>query len=83
MPYSACWINDGFIIRDPRYQPIFDKFNRTLWNWLIGNASEAASQQNPPARTEPYGDVKPSKTRSLSFYYKLAKTCLWVSPDSR
>jgi hypothetical protein len=83
MPYSACWINEGFIIRDQRYQPVFDKFNRTLWNWLIGNASEAASQQNPPARMELYDDVKPAKTRNLNFYYKLAKTCLWFSPDTQ
>ncbi|HEY1748486.1 MAG TPA: hypothetical protein VGG11_17190 [Xanthobacteraceae bacterium] len=84
MPYSACWINkDGFIIRDARYQSIFDKFNRTLWNWLIGNASEAASQQNPPARMELYSDVKLSKTRDLNLYYKLARTCLWARPDSR
>jgi hypothetical protein len=36
-PYSATWIRDGVRTDEGVYKPIFDKFNKTVWNWLYGN----------------------------------------------
>jgi hypothetical protein len=70
-PYSASWINPGGqIVRDIRYQPIFDKFNRTLWNWLFGNVTAV--------RGILYDDVQPPKPRAPSFYQSLVKASLWI-----
>jgi len=41
MPYSAHWINNKVMLDNAQHKPIFDRFNRTLWNWLYGNATQS------------------------------------------
>ena len=78
-PYSAGWINaDGMFVRDDKYQAIFDKFNRTLWNWLFGNVTAAHSSESPPVRETLYEDVSPQRPKAPSFYQALIKTILWI-----
>jgi hypothetical protein len=78
-PYSAGWINnDKMIVRDKRFDRVFDKFNRTLWNWIYGNLVEAASVARPLARATLYEDVKLPTPTAAPFYRRLVRTCLWV-----
>jgi hypothetical protein len=49
MPFSAAWINNKVVIDNEHHKPIFDRFNRTLWNWLYGNASQSATANSDDA----------------------------------
>ena len=47
-PYSAGWIepprppSETATLNNPgQYRPVFDRFNRVLWNWLYGNAKQS------------------------------------------
>ena len=83
LPYSAAWINAaGFILRDERYQPIFDKFNRTLWNWLYGNVTEATSDQVPPVRKVLYKDVRLPPQKPPGLYERLTRMVLRTGPGN-
>lgn len=78
-PYSAGWINEnGMFIRDIKYQLVFDKFNRTVWNWIYGNVTAAASSNIPPVRETLYEDVKLPTPKRPSLYQSLIKTSLWI-----
>ena len=74
-PYSAGWIKEnGMFIRDIKYQLVFDKFNRTVWNWIYGNVTAAASSNIPPVRETLYEDVKLPTPKRPSLYQSLIKT---------
>ena len=65
-------------IRDIKYQLVFDKFNRTVWNWIYGNVTAAASSNIPPVRETLYEDVKLPTPKRPSLYQSLIKTSLWI-----
>ena len=71
-------------IRDSKYQLVFDKFNRTVWNWIYGNITAAASPLTlRPVRETLYEDVKIPTPRRPSFYQSLIKTsCMDISPTA-
>lgn len=50
MPYSSGVDINGTIVLDHPAQPDFDVFNRTVWNWLYGNAAAEYSRSAPPRR---------------------------------
>ncbi len=78
-PYSAAWINDNkLFVRDDRMQGVFDRFNRTIWNWLFGNLTAAASDAATGGRETLYADVVVPKPKPASFYQRLMSACLWA-----
>jgi len=50
MPYSSGVDIDGHIELDHFQQPEFDFFNRTMWNWLYGNATASYCRGDAPIR---------------------------------
>lgn len=50
MPYSSGVDIDGHIELDHFQQPEFDYFNRTMWNWLYGNATANYNRGVSPIR---------------------------------
>lgn len=77
MPYSAEWIkNNQIVARDKTYDVIFDKFNRTLWNWLYGNVKSVDRADGP--RAVLYPDVDAPSGPNLRPYLALASTLLWL-----
>jgi hypothetical protein len=78
-PYSAGWINEkGLFVREPKLQPIFNKFNRTVWNWLFGNVTAANSLERPPVRENLYTDVEVPKPTLPTLYQSLVRASLWI-----
>ena len=84
MPYSAVWTKDGkSIIAPGRHTNVFEKFNRTLWNWLYGNLIESSESAAPgiPSRIDGrkvlYEDVVLPDAR-INFYTVLTKLLFFV-----
>ena len=65
-PYTAAWIDDDKRIISPGdYEVVFDRFNKTIWNWLYGNVTEKRHGR----RRILYPEVMPSP---MSWYAKAA-----------
>ena len=62
MPYSSGVDVDGCLQLDHIQQPDFDYFNRTMWNWLYGNATAEYSIGNTPSRKTLCPDTQPTVT---------------------
>ncbi|WP_018262181.1 hypothetical protein [Methylobacterium sp. WSM2598] len=76
MPYSAAWVQpDRRITHSPIYAPVFRRFNRTLWNWLYGNAT-AALPHGGGAREILYADVVPSPVEEAGPYETLTRVMI-------
>lgn len=42
LQYSAAWINSGTVMEpQSKAVPVFERYSRTLWNWLYGNATQS------------------------------------------
>jgi hypothetical protein len=86
MPYSAVWTKDGrSIITIKKYARVFEKFNRTLWNWLYGNITEFESTVPGTAprvldREILYEDVVPAESRP-GLYALMTKIFFLVPSD--
>jgi hypothetical protein len=79
MPYSAAWMTDDKRILPPGdHSPVFNLFNRTLWNWLYGNAATAARGGGFAERPILYEDVSPNGSRQRFGYKSVAKAILWL-----
>lgn len=60
MQYTAGSISDGIVWGPPeRQRRTFDRYNRTLWNWLYGNATERTNGDGYPVREELFRGVGP------------------------
>jgi hypothetical protein len=46
MPYAATWIRNGKRTDEARFTPVFERFNRTIWDWLYGNAFNSVPQSD-------------------------------------
>jgi hypothetical protein len=56
-PYAAEWFSDGHTFIDQgEAKPIFDRFNRVVWNWIYGNATQLEKDGNF-VREHVYPDV--------------------------
>jgi len=77
MPYAAAWINENneIVRTSERYQHIFDKFNRTIWNWLYLNAIES---RKTDSKRPIYSDVALQTEPPESILWKIAKRSLWL-----
>jgi hypothetical protein len=54
-PYAATWIKNGKRTDESVNKPTFDQFNRTVWNWLYGNA---LSNRGASSAKDGYGPRK-------------------------
>jgi hypothetical protein len=74
MPHSAGQIlgdaPNKQVIHDTADQQIYDNFNRTLWNWLHGNANQVTFDDLPTIKPVLYPDIVPPGPLSLNFYWK-------------
>jgi hypothetical protein len=78
-PFSAGWINEnGMFVREDTYQSVFDKFNRTVWNWIFGNITAANSKETPPVRGNLYEDVEIQKPKAPTLYQSIINKSLWI-----
>ena len=78
MPYSASWmIDETTMIPQGDYDVIFNKYNRTLWNWLYGNASTAKGRGKIGRQRQTlFEDVVPPITRGKLTYQTVASKLL-------
>jgi hypothetical protein len=80
MPYSAAWINNKTIMNNANHAPTFDRFNRTLWNWLYGNACQALSttpNNNHGIREVLFDDVVVPNPVPLKWHERLTRQLLF------
>jgi hypothetical protein len=64
MPYTACRVRSNRIVHSPQLTSYFVHFNRTLANWLYGNATQSAGG----TRETLFPDVVPSRSRLGAWY---------------
>jgi hypothetical protein len=80
MPYSAAWINNKTIMNNANHAPTFDRFNRTLWNWLYGNACQALStspENNLGTRKILFNDVVIPDPAPMKWHERLTRNSLF------
>ncbi|WP_298961443.1 hypothetical protein [uncultured Methylobacterium sp.] len=74
MPYSAAWIRpDRTVIASQQYSAIFARYNRTLWNWLYGNAQVAFADDSRTPRPVLYDDVMPKIPSRMTSMERLTR----------
>lgn len=67
LQFSAAWINKG-IVTAPHEKavPIFERYSRTLWNWLYGNATQN-TENGIRTRQVLFADVEAPPAPRMSF----------------
>lgn len=69
LPYSAGKLNGQLVLDPGRNKPVFDHFNRVLWNWLWGNAWEGEDGASAPRR-ELFPDAALPRPQAPSLAHK-------------
>jgi hypothetical protein len=55
--YAPTWIIEGVRTDEGSHRPVFNRFNRTIWNWLYGNVFVESNQHGRGERKNFYADV--------------------------
>lgn len=80
LQYAPTWIKDGKRTPEGRFHPIFNRFNRTVWNWLYGNVfieNDESGLAQQGERKNFYADVALGRRgRGIGLYAAVMKRAI-------